>query len=299
MKRAIVYGLAPLVWLSIVLVIACLLSYGLLIAFGDFWPLHKLVSKVTLLLLLLSIFPLKRLMDLSWAKLGFTPWKRMLRQYGTGLLVSLVSLLPVMLALYALDVQQWDVNRHWSPSKILEKAFLSLFFASLIGIGEEILFRGLLWGSLKNKIGWIYATAISAVYYAYLHFLTVKTQISYNDLTFASPWKLLAEAFANWLNPSIYSAWTSLLMVGLFLAVLRRHYTHGLALCIGCHAGWVWQIKIMKDLCNPNPNSDLSFLISQYDGVIGPLVSLWLAVSLIVWLSWLRATHTDRQHKAH
>jgi hypothetical protein len=122
---------------------------------------------------------------------------------------------------------------------------------------------------------------ISASYYAALHFLNSNTHIATQDFKFYSGFTLLTEAFTNLLNPAIFSAFLALLMVGIFLGVLRTQVKSSLGLCIGCHTCWVWQIKMNKTLFNTNFNSEYNYLVSHYDGVIGPLVAMWLLLAVI------------------
>ncbi|MDT4290005.1 CPBP family glutamic-type intramembrane protease [Methylomonas sp. MO1] len=287
MIRWFVYALVPLLILVIAAMIASMLGYGLLWLAGDVLPLAKVISKITLVLLLLSIFPLKNYLQFTWADFGFAPKTIFFKQMAQGLALGLLTLLPVLLTLYWLDVHVWDDTRHWTAGKIAEKIGLGLFFAMLIAVGEEILFRGLLLGGLRRKMSIMAAVIISSIYYAGLHFLKSKTQFVYVDLTPSSGLKLMAEAFANWLNPAILSALLALFVVGVFLAILRSRLPQSLGLCIGCHAAWVWQIKVSRDLFNINLQADSLFLVNTYyDGVVGPLVSSWLVSALIVYGLW-------------
>lgn len=289
MIRWFVYALVPLLILVIAAAMASMLGYGLLWIAGDILPLAKVISKITLIMLLLSIFPLKKYLQFSWADFGFAPKAIFYKQFGQGLALGLLTLLPVLLLLYWLDVHVWDDTRHWTVAKVAEKVGLGLFFAMLIAFGEEILFRGLLLSGLRRKMPIVVAVTISSIYYAALHFLKSKSQIDYADLTLSSGLTLMAEAFANWLNPAILSALLALFVVGVFLAILRSRVPQSLGLCIGCHAGWVWQIKVSRDLFNVNLQADSLFLVNTYyDGVLGPLVSSWLVSALIVYCLWSR-----------
>ncbi len=281
---ALLYAWLPLALLLSLASAACLLGYALLQAAGDILPLAKIVSKGTLLLLIASIWPLKNQLRLSWADLGYAPRGIFFRQLGQGLLLALVTLLPVLLTLYLLDVHVFDDSRHWTIAKIAGKIGLALFLALLIAFAEETLFRGLLLSGLRRKLPLLAAIALSALYYAALHFLKSTTSIPYTDIKLGSGFQLMAEAFGNWLNPEIASALIALFVVGVFLALIRSRVPQSLGLCIGCHAGWVWQIKVSKDLFNVDPQSDYLYLVSHYDGVVGPLVSLWLTLAIAVWL---------------
>jgi membrane protease YdiL (CAAX protease family) len=245
-------------------------------------------------MLLLGMFPLRKILQLSWQDLGFVAPGVFFRQMGQGVLLGVATLLPVLLTLYWLDVHIWDQGHAWTLGKLMRKAGLALFLALLIALGEEIVFRGLLFSVLRRKLPGVAAIAISSVYYAALHFLKTKTNIPADQQTLGSGFKLMLEAFANWFNPNIISALVALFVVGVFLALLRSRVPQSLGLCIGCHAGWVWQIKLSKDLCDVNPVSDYLFLVSAYDGVVGPLVSIWLSMAIAVWL-WFAHVRANKR----
>lgn len=276
--------IAPLGVLLSLASAASVLGVGLLQLTGDILPLSKVVSKLTLILLLISIFPLRKWLRFSWRDLGFAESALFFRQIGQGLLLGLLTLMPVLATLYWLDVHVWDQERVWTVPKILAKTAVALFLALLIAVGEELLFRGLLLSTFRRKLSTALAIGLSAIYYAALHFLKSTTQIPLAEQTFGSGFRLMAEAFANWLNPDIFSAFLALCVVGAFLAILRSRLPQSLGLCIGCHAGWVWQIKVSKDFFNVNPQADYLYLVSHYDGVVGPMVSVWLTLALLIGL---------------
>lgn len=282
--RYLIIALAPLAWLVLLAMLACLMGFSVLQWAGDVLPLAKVISKLTLILLLLSIFPLKKLFKLSWQDFGFAPYKLFLKQIVRGLFLALITLLPVLIVLYGLDVHIWDQTRVWTLAKVTEKTGLALFFALLIAINEELLFRGLLLSALRRHFSLVMAIGVSSFYYAALHFLKSHSKISLEQQTLVSGFKLMAEAFSNWLNPNIVSALIALFVVGVFLAVLRSRTPQSLGLSVGCHAGWVWQIKLSKDFFNVNPQAEYLYLVSEYDGVVGPLVSFWLAIAIMLWL---------------
>jgi membrane protease YdiL (CAAX protease family) len=264
---------------------ACALSYGILMIMGDVLPLHKLISKLTQVLLVLSIFPLRRYLNLSWSELGFAPKAVFFPQIGKGLGFGILSLLPIILILYGLGVQVFDDSRIWTIGVFAKKLTISLLLAVLISVVEESLFRGLLLGSLRQKTHLIMAIFLSAIYYAALHFLESHTLVPYQNLTFSSGFMLVGEAIGNWFNPLVLSGFMGLLAVGIFLATIRSQLQQSLGLCIGLHASWVWQIKMTKDILNVNYDSPYSYLVSNYDGIVGPLVTIWmLSATLAFWV---------------
>ena len=188
--------------------------------------------------------------------------------------------------LYLLGINVIDESQIWSTGLIVKNLIISLLLALLISLIEEPLFRGLLLVSLHKKLSVMPAIIISATYYAALHFINSNTNILAQDLKFYSGFTLLTEAFTNLLNPAIFSAFLALLMVGIFLGVLRTQVKSSLGFCIGCHTCWVWQIKLNKKLFNTNFNSEYHYLVSSYDGVIGPLVTIWLLLAVISYFSF-------------
>ena len=165
---------------------------------------------------------------------------------------------------------------------------ISLLLALIISLIEEPLFRGILLIGLNKKVPVMAAILISSTYYAALHFLSSKTDIPVQDLNVFSGFTLLGEAVSNLLNPNILSAFFALLMVGVFLAVLRTQVKASLGLCIGCHTCWVWQIKMSKKLFNTDFSSEYLYLVSSYDGVIGPLVTGWLMLAIAGYFAYQR-----------
>ena len=281
MLRTLYYALLPLLVLLIAIALACVVSYFIVLGFGEFVEFRKIISKSTQVLLILSIFPITYYLKISKAQLGFASLPVFLKQIVLGFGLGLLTLLPVFIALYLLGINVLDDTQLWTAGLVLKNLIISLLLALLISLIEEPLFRGLLLVSLQKKLPVISAIMISASYYAALHFLNSNTNIAVQDLEIYSGFTLLTKAFTNLLNPAIFSAFLALLMVGIFLGVLRTQVKSSLGFCIGCHTCWVWQIKMNKTLFNTDFNSEYHYLVSSYDGVIGPLVTVWLLIAVL------------------
>ncbi|MCK5925616.1 MAG: CPBP family intramembrane metalloprotease [Methylococcales bacterium] len=279
------YALIPATILTTLALIACILSYFILQLTGDILPLHKFISKGTqILLVIICLFPFRSYLKLSWTDLGFARTAIFFKQLMLGLGLGLLTLLPILLILYSLDVHIIDETKNWTLGYFIERLLISLLLALLISCVEEPLFRGILLIGLRKKIGIGLAVFLSASYYSGLHFLKNKTAVPYESIEFSTSFELLAQAFSNLINPEILSAFIALLMVGLFLAMIRVKIKNSLGLCIGYHTGWVWLIKMSKDGLNTNYDSEYLYLVSHYDGVVGSLVSLWMALLIGLYL---------------
>ena len=281
MKRYFVNSIMPLLVLLAATSTACLLGYLIALGLDDHSLLRKLITRITQLLLLLSIFPTMAYLKLNKNDLGFSARSVFLKQIPLGFGLGLLTLMPVFIALYLLGINIIDEAQPWTVGLAAKKMFLSLLLGLLIATVEESIFRGMLMAGLKKHLPVIAAILISSAYFAALHFLDSKSQISQQQFNVFSGFILLGDAFTNVANPKNGSAFLSLLMVGIFLAVLRTQVKESLGLCIGCHAGWVWQIKMSGSVFNTNFGSEYLYLVSSYNNVVGPLVTAWLSLAII------------------
>ena len=289
MLRTLFYAVVPLLVLLAAIALACIVSYFVVQIFGEFIPFRKIISKTTQLFLVLSIFPAMVYLNINKAELGFAAGPVFLKQLLQGFSLGFITLMPVFIALTMLKINVIDDTQLWTVGFAAKTLVVSLLLALLISLIEEPLFRGLLLVGLNKKLSVWSAILISATYYAALHFLSSNTDIAPQELNLYSGFTLLGGAVANLLNPGILSAFFALLMVGIFLGVLRTQVKASLGLCIGCHTCWVWQIKMNKKLFNTDFSSDYSYWVSSYDGVIGPLVTVWLMLAIAVYLIYRRA----------
>lgn len=285
--RGVGYALVPLIVLLTASLIASVIGFAVVQVF-DGLPLQKTINKITQGLLVLSIFPLMAWLKLNKTDLGFAPRNEFLKQLGQGFGLGFATLMPVFIVLTVLDINVPDLSQPWTLSWLLQKSSVAVMLSLLISLIEEPLFRGILLAGLLKKLPVPTAIIISAVYYACLHFIKTPHNIPAAEASFVDTLGLLVDAFANLLNPEILSAFLSLLMVGVFLGLLRTEGPMNLGLCIGCHTCWVSLIKMDKTLFNTNFDLDYAFLVSHYDGVIGPLVTVWLLLAVSGYWLWVR-----------
>jgi membrane protease YdiL (CAAX protease family) len=193
--------------------------------------------------------------------------------------------LPVFFTLNSLGVHSVDMTKAWTLGWAAKKIGIAFGLALLIGLVEESVFRGLLLTSLRKYLSAFSAVLISSVYYAGLHFLDSKSPVSEATLSLNGSFQLLGEAYHNVFAMQDVTAFAALCVVGLFLGLLRLRGDVNLALCIGCHTGWVTLIRMSKSTMSVDLNTPYSLLVSPYDGVIGVLVAVWLLFVLASY--WL------------
>jgi membrane protease YdiL (CAAX protease family) len=274
--RTIITALTPVAILLSIICIAGVLGYLLATILGDTFPLAKIISKTTLILLVLSVFPIMAWLHLNKKDIGFSSKTIFFKQMAKGLLLGIIILLPVIISLWFLDLWYYDQYKNWTAVSILLKVLGIFVIAFLVAAPEELIFRGVLLTGLSKKIGVFLGISVSALYFAGLHFLKTKIEIPVQELSLMSSYIITADAFNNLFQLSNLSAFIALFTVAVFLSCVRMRLPQSLGLCIGIHAGWVFLIKVTSAFFDKNRLSDLKFLVSSYDGIIGPLVSAWL-----------------------
>jgi membrane protease YdiL (CAAX protease family) len=278
--RYLFYTVAPLLVLLAALSLACIVSYFIVLGIDDLISFRQLINRLAQLFLMLSIFPAMAYLKINKEELGFAPRPVFLKQLLQGFGLGFMTLMPVFIVLYLLGINVIDETQLWTAGSLAKYMSINLLIALLISSIEEPLFRGIMITSLNRKMPVMAAIVISATYYAGLHFFSSNTDIPVQDINLFSGFILLGEAFGHLLTPGILSAFFALLMVGIFLGVLRTQVKASLGLCIGCHTCWVWQIKMSKKLFDTDFSSPYQYLVSHYDGVVGPLVTAWLMLAI-------------------
>lgn len=263
--------------------LAALISTPLFqLAGNDDFRFESWVTRFALIFLILGLIPCFKLFNLSLKSIGHNiVFIDNVKKISLGFLAGLLILSIVLLCLLQLDVRTIDHDSSLSIALII-KALVAGLIVALI---EETLFRGLFF---KLSLRWhnaFTAILLSSFFYAILHFIKPIVHIDQTKLHSFSGFEVIANAFmaTTSLNPADLLA---LFMVGCLLAVVRFK-TQCLSYCIGLHASWVFLIKICKDLTDSNTGSQWSFLVGNYDGIIGWLCFGWLSLCTISYVIFI------------
>lgn len=281
--------LAPIVIFLVCTLIGYVLSFLIFTAIEGELKLNKIVSKAVLILLIVSIYPTMRWLKYSKEDIGFNEKSIFVKQLKQGFVVGILTLLPVLITLYLLDINMLKASADWSMFIVVKRVIVAIFLAFLISFAEEPLFRGVLLTSMVRKIGLWSGVFISSLCYAALHFIKPKVEIPYQQASFIDSFESLGiDALHHLFDLANLPAFSALFMVGCFLAIIRQKIGLGLGFCIGCHAAWVTQIKMSKRYFQANPDSEWVWLTSPYDGIIGPLVAFWMFVLIAIYLVYTK-----------
>ncbi len=275
----------PVVFLFLITCTATLAGYPIFIVLDGAFPLERVINRVTLLFLIISIYPLTKTFQYSANDLGFngsiaTLWKKGLYGFLFGLLI-LASVISVEIQL---EIHKFVDLGLFSISSFTNLLFKALFSGLIIAFIEETLFRGLLFRFIQDRATPFIAIVLSALFFALLHFLKSGLPAEQSNATLLNGFEIVALSFANLVNPEIFDSFLALFFVGLFLAIVRNQ-TGSIAHCIGLHASWVFLIKSSKALTDINNQSEWISLVGSYDGIIGYLVAGWLAILINLYFA--------------
>ena len=256
------------------LLTAVLLGSSLAVALQSFlaYPFDRILTRSVLLVLLILLIPLWRMVSKETSGLVFPDFS--IRQFSQSFLVGLVILAIPVFMILILEIRLIALELEISFLTIVGILLVGIFLACLIGLFEEILFRGFLYGSLKKRIGGVMAALVSSALYSSVHFLKPTGELELPINWFAG-FVYLEQSIGNMIYlQQDWDARLSLMILGCFFCLIRERFN--LFCCIGLHAAFVVGIAITRQLTTVNLDSQFLSLISSYNEIIGQLVSLWL-----------------------
>jgi membrane protease YdiL (CAAX protease family) len=199
------------------------------------------------------------------------------RQFATGVLAGLVTMLPVTVSLLALGLRPLKPEL---DAKIVVEALLGGALTGLaVGFLEETYFRGLFQGAVvRGMRSPALAILLVSVVFSALHFLA-NERIPHERVNWLSGLDLLRSLPSYFATPAtVIDSFLSLAAVGALLGLVTW-WTGSIALAVGLHAGWVWMIKATVATTTQGTTSPVAWLVNwKFDGYTGWLVLGWTLV---------------------
>ena len=246
----------------------------LLSPLGDF-ALHRIFSRLTMLFAFGWIIWVMRRFDVARLDvIGYSlPPRSFLLRLLAGLAAGLALMVIAVMPLFALGLREWNPARLASAGGPVIVALKGLGSGLLVALIEETFFRGAMQGALERRGAPRQALFVIPVLYAAVHFLGRAGNVSPEDVTALSGFTALAGFFSGYAEPlRILDAFIALYFVGLLLALVRRRWGN-IAACIGLHVGFAAVIAVFRKISLPVADSRWSFLVGDYDGLLG----MWIA----------------------
>lgn len=281
-------------YLLLCLALAALLTYPLLsTGWIDYDP-RRVMGRLAQILILLGLWPFLTWAELnSRAALGFDIEARsLLRSIRRGWLAGVLILFALITALLLLGVRVPAPPGAGGLAQllgyVLEKAVAALIGGLLIGLLEEVFFRGALFSGIRRRGGLRSAVFWSASLYALVHFMKPHQLPPGMVFDWAGAWTMFAQVFTGVLQWRHLDSFAALFLAGVLLALVREREGH-IGWCIGLHAGWVFVIQFSRRLSDESDAASLAFLAGDYDGVIGWLAAAWIGLLAVAYWRWSAA----------
>lgn len=292
-KNLAAAALCPLVYLLGCAVLAAAIAYPIFTLVGgeDGRFFRTLVSRGGQVFLILGLYLVAKRLGFGAASLGFQ--RAFPRQLALGFALGVLMLALHTLALLALDIRAVNADGFGGGGRLFAILAKALGIGVLVALIEETIFRGVLFAGIRRYAGTAAAIAISAFYYAALHFLRSRWTGDPSTIGWDTGFRIAADGFAH-LAAMPLDSFLALFLGGLLLGCIRAAVPRGLGYCMGIHAGWVFVIKSAKPLTYAVPEAHWSFLVGSYDGITGYLAAAWITLLVLALLLGLQFSYGNQ-----
>lgn len=203
-------------------------------------PFHRFLNRSFLILAVAGLWPFLRATGLNtWQGVGLERRAGWWKQLGLGFVIGFLSLGLMLAAAWCVGARHFHVS---SSALALWKHLLNAAVAALaVGIMEELVFRGTVYGLLRRALPWSLALVTASVFFGLVHFLN--SPHSPKVVAWNSGLAMLETMVRHWTNLSaLMPDLANLVLVGIILALAYQR-SGALYFSIGLHAGWVFWMK--------------------------------------------------------
>jgi membrane protease YdiL (CAAX protease family) len=211
-------------------------------------PFRRFVHRALLGVALVGLWPLARGLGLqSWQQVGWVKPACRGRNLLWGFGLGLGSLWCVGVLALACGARRIEVHLGW------DKLLGAVMTAGVVSVLEETLFRGVVFGVLRQGLDWRLAAGLSSVVYALVH--CFQRPVSPAQVSWFSGFVTLGQMLEGFVHlDTLLPAVVVLTLAGAVLAMVYQH-TGTLYGSVGLHAGWIVAIRLYGGLTEPVPGS--------------------------------------------
>jgi uncharacterized protein len=251
-------------------------------------PFHRFLNRAFLILALAGLWPLLRALGAkSPADLGIVKPTGHWKQLCAGLILGCLSLAVVAVIAFGFGTRVWSDKL--TPGRAIEKFGSAIATAAVVGVLEEILFRGGIFGGLRRVLNWRIALLVSSAIYAIVHFFASARHTG--AVMWTSGLALLPHMLAGFGDlQMIIPGFLNLTLAGALLALAFQR-TGNLYFSIGLHAGWIFWLKSYGAFTKQTTEANV-WLFGSSKLIDGWLACSVLVATLLVLPRFLRTTFT-------
>ena len=277
-----------IVFISAIL-FGAVLAFPIYAVFSEFTeiPFRKIVSRTTLLSgLLFSLCYFYYACGPSFRGLGISFDNAHIRLFQ-GLAAGVAIMAIIESNLLILGIHNLDEERFFSLGAMSLLLFKGLLTGLLVGLVEELIFRGALLGGLSRHTNKVIALVTVSLVYAAVHYLKFRDLPADTVVNWYTGVTMLPAALFQFADPARYDAMLTLFFLGLLLGLVRL-LTGSLLACIGIHAGLITGEKVIQSVTAFAPHNPYAHLVNRYDPFVGDLASVWLLVLCVSFYFYYR-----------
>ena len=208
------------------------------------WPFSRVFDRVAMAAALVALIVCRRWT--GWSQLAPLLRRGPAVERGAEVVAGLAAALAGVGLGVAWAVAHGRLGPPEVPIDLVTNRSLSTLFGALVAASiEEVYFRGLLLGSLAERLRWPTAAALASALYAATHLLASDSGFAVRGLEPTAGFRYLAHALTRQLEPAALPPLGGLFLAGLVLALVVRR-SGSLFLAIGLHAGWAASFQILR-----------------------------------------------------
>ncbi len=237
-------------------------------------PFETFLARYVVICFVIGLIPLARLIKTYWrAAFGLVQMERWGQAMWVGWRFGVLSVAAILFVAWAFGAYTWEPV---STTRLIGRLVVYGIGSFLIGVIEEVFFRGALFGALRQVIRWVPAAIATSVFFAAMHFISPEHPAGIAHAHWYSGFALLPHIFFRTSDLSHYWPFAiNLFLVGLILCALYQRHGHVYYL-IGLHAGWVIAMQAGRLLFELQPGLD-----SWFWGTSTNVARSWLATMML------------------
>lgn len=249
------------------------------------WRFEQVATRSIQLVALLMLVPMMRLA--GFRRLGQLGWVRGVGAWtwlGRGLLAGLVTMALGYAAGWFGGA--FVLRPHVTAIRFAGWAAQFLGVGLLVAVFEETMFRGFVYGALRQRLPVAAAAVIGSALFAMLHIVRPEAPDGFAAAAPLAGLQLLPYLFANLHWHEHLSLVLTVFCMAMTLCLLYERQRH-LYFIIGLHAGWVWLIRLWVRAFN-NDGRGLPFWFGSTEELArcpaGVVLSALFLLAVLVWL---------------
>ena len=244
---------------------------------------RRYVHRSILALALLGLLPYARALGVrTWREVGVVGPAGHWRALGAGLMAGVGGI--GLGTLLVVGVGARTLEPDLTAARIAAVLAVAVLSASVVAVIEEILFRGVLFGSLRRAVDWRVALLVTSAIYAIVHFFGAPP--SPRPITWSSGLAILPAMLSGFVRvEDLIPAAITLTVAGGVLGLTYQRLGH-LWFAIGLHAGWVLWVRSYSLFTEATPGSATWLWGSDImiDGWLALGVMSLTLVGVLIWL---------------